>query len=141
MHSMPRSHEIACAIVLDESKRFLLQQRDDVPGIVYPGMVGLFGGHREGDESFLQCVARELHEELSYAIEPYRFEHLWSYTGPNWGYDSFLRAEYFVVHDVPVEQVVVTEGSLLIVDEDAVANLPTLTPGARFALARFFSRR
>ena len=49
----PRHREIACALIIDTCGRFLLQQRDDIPGIVCPGMVGLFGGHREGDETFL----------------------------------------------------------------------------------------
>jgi hypothetical protein len=39
----PRHREIACAIIIDTCGRFLLQQRDDIPGIVSPGMVGLFG--------------------------------------------------------------------------------------------------
>ena len=58
----PRHREIACAILIDTRRRFLLQQRDDIVGIVHPGKVGLFGGHREGDETFLKCVVREVHE-------------------------------------------------------------------------------
>ena len=72
----PRHREIACALIIDTCGRFLLQQRDDIPGIVCPGMVGLFGGHREGDETFLQCVVREVHEEISYFVAPERFDHL-----------------------------------------------------------------
>jgi len=77
----PRHREIACALIIDTCGRFLLQQRDDIPGIVCPGMVGLFGGHREGDETFLQCVVREVHEEISYFVAPERFDHLASYSG------------------------------------------------------------
>ena len=53
---------------------FLLQQRDNVPGTVHPGKIGLFGGHRECGETYLQCIVREVHEELSYFIPPERFE-------------------------------------------------------------------
>jgi hypothetical protein len=53
-----RRREIDCAIIIDAQGRFLLQQRDDVPGILQP--VGLFGGHREGSETYLQCVVREV---------------------------------------------------------------------------------
>ena len=63
-----RHSEIACAILIDTSRRFLLQQRDDVAGILHPGKVSLFGGHREGDETFLQCAVREIHEEISYFV-------------------------------------------------------------------------
>lgn len=52
--------EVASAILLDMSGRFLLQQRDNSPGILHPGKISLFGGHREAGESYLQCVVREL---------------------------------------------------------------------------------
>ena len=45
---VPAHREIACAILIDPQGRFLLQRRDDAPNILYPGKIGLFGGHREG---------------------------------------------------------------------------------------------
>ena len=54
------AREVAGAILIATSGRLLLQQRDDVAGILYPGMIGLFGGHREGAETFLECVVREV---------------------------------------------------------------------------------
>jgi 8-oxo-dGTP pyrophosphatase MutT (NUDIX family) len=127
-----KNREVAAAIVFDPAGRLLLQQRDNIPGILYPGMVGLFGGHREGAETFLECAARELHEELSYFIPPERFEPLWSYDGPDWVVSAgWLRAEYFVVRDIPIDQIVVTEGSLLVVEPAAVADLTArMTPAA-----------
>jgi 8-oxo-dGTP diphosphatase len=68
--------EVAGALLVDTLGRFLLQQRDDKPGIVSPGKVGLFGGHREGAESFLECVVREVHEEISYLVPAEAFEHI-----------------------------------------------------------------
>jgi hypothetical protein len=41
--SSVRHREIASAIVIDKFGRFLLQQRDNVVGIIHPGKVGLFG--------------------------------------------------------------------------------------------------
>jgi hypothetical protein len=32
--------------------------------------VGLFGGHREGDEAYLECIVREIHEEIVVREEP-----------------------------------------------------------------------
>jgi hypothetical protein len=48
-----RHREIACATI-DELGRFLLQQRDDMVGIIHPGMVGLAA-------IALECVVREIH--------------------------------------------------------------------------------
>ena len=46
------TRETAGALLVDIEGRFLLQRRDNVPGILYPGHIGLFGGHREGEERF-----------------------------------------------------------------------------------------
>ena len=90
-----RPREIACAIIIDTLGRFLLQQRDDVPGIIHPGKVGVFGGHREGDETFLQCVVREVCEELSYLVPPERFEHVLSHEGVDMDVDGALSVVSF----------------------------------------------
>lgn len=55
--------EVALA-VLEQQGRWLLQLRDDVPGIVAPGAWGLFGGHLDPGESPQQAVRRELLEEI-----------------------------------------------------------------------------
>ena len=135
----PNRREIACAVVIDTQNRLLLQQRDDVPGILHPGKVSLFGGHREGSETYLQCAVRELNEELSYFIAPERFEPLAirEEQDPDVGGGS-LYAEFFVVRDVPHDAIVVTEGQLLIVSRDQLALIDRkLTPSARFALGKF----
>lgn len=56
---------VAGIIVLDDG-RYLMQLRDDIPGIFYPGHWGLFGGAIEKDEGFEEALLRELSEELSY---------------------------------------------------------------------------
>jgi len=58
--------QVAIAILYCQDK-FLLQLRDNIPGIVYPGHWGLFGGHIELDESPDIAVKRELLEEISYS--------------------------------------------------------------------------
>jgi 8-oxo-dGTP diphosphatase len=139
---VPRHREIACAILIDREGRFLLQRRDNVPGILYPGKIGLFGGHREGDETFLQCVVREVHEETGYRGPPERYEHLWSYTGAEFeGDGGTLNGEYYVLRDVPFEAIRVTEGSLVVASQ---ADLPSLTqqfaPSAMAAFEMLFRK-
>ena len=128
--------EIAAAVVFDSSGRLLLQLRDDVPNILYPGKIGLFGGHREGDETFLECVVREINEELSYYLPPDRFEPLASRAGPDSEVPGgTVRAEFFVARDVPVDKLWITEGSLKIVLLSEIDQIEdALTPSARFAL-------
>jgi 8-oxo-dGTP pyrophosphatase MutT (NUDIX family) len=57
--------EVAIAI-LHTSDRFLMQLRDNIPGIIYPGCWGFFGGHIDPGETPEAAVKRELLEEISY---------------------------------------------------------------------------
>lgn len=56
---------VALAILYQQGQ-FLLQLRDDIPGIVYPGYWGFFGGHIEPGESPEIGLRRELVEEIGY---------------------------------------------------------------------------
>ena len=99
-------------------------------------MIGLFGGHREGDESFLECAVRELGEELSIQIPPTRFEYLGcrevSATTPPGG---AVRNEFFLVVDVPLDQLTITEGTLIVQERGRLQTiLDQLTPSAQFGL-------
>jgi 8-oxo-dGTP diphosphatase len=92
--------------------RFLFQQRDHTPGVLHPGKVALFGGHREGDETYLECAVRELHEELSYLIPPERFMHLKTVAGSDLDVEGgTVQGGIVVIQDIPVEDLTITEGS------------------------------
>jgi 8-oxo-dGTP pyrophosphatase MutT (NUDIX family) len=64
--------DAAAAILRDAQGRYLLQLRDDIPGIWYPGHWGLFGGAIEAGESAPQALARELEEEVALRLDPRR---------------------------------------------------------------------
>ena len=59
--------EVAIAILYRDGK-LLLQLRDDIPGIAYPGCWALFGGHIEAGEAPEIALRRELQEEIGYDI-------------------------------------------------------------------------
>jgi 8-oxo-dGTP diphosphatase len=50
--------------------KLLMQLRDDIPTILYPGVWGLFGGHIEAGETPEIAVVREIAEEIEYALPP-----------------------------------------------------------------------
>jgi 8-oxo-dGTP pyrophosphatase MutT (NUDIX family) len=54
--------------ILYRQDQFLLQLRDDIPGIAYPGYWGFFGGHLEFGETPEAALSRELLEEIGYRV-------------------------------------------------------------------------
>jgi 8-oxo-dGTP pyrophosphatase MutT (NUDIX family) len=134
--------ESAAAILLDEGGRLLMQLRDDVPNIREPGKIGLFGGRREGDESFLDCIVREIQEELGYYLPPSRFELLARWSGPDYAApEGTIHAELFLARGVPVEKLIIAEGALKIVAVDELEQVrPFLSLPTRYALDTFLPR-
>ncbi|MBG1266835.1 NUDIX hydrolase [Nostoc sp. WHI] len=61
---------VAIAILYQENK-FLMQLRDNIPGILYPGYWALFGGHLEPGETPDVAVKREILEEIGYVLPPF----------------------------------------------------------------------
>ena len=65
--------EVAIAILPCDGK-FLMQLRDNIPTILYPGLWGLFGGHIEAGETPEVAVEREILEEIGFQIKvPQKF--------------------------------------------------------------------
>jgi len=57
------------SIVMQNMKEhYLLQLRESVTGVAFPGYWGFFGGAVEEDESFTDAAIRELDEELEFKI-------------------------------------------------------------------------
>jgi 8-oxo-dGTP pyrophosphatase MutT (NUDIX family) len=137
-----RYRETTGAIIIDTFGRFLLQQRDNVVGITNPGKIGLFGGHREGDETFLECIVREIHEEIGYFVPAECFEYLRSFAGADVDIEGgSLRGHLFVARDVPVDALAITEGSLLIVEPAEINKIELkLAPTTRFALQAYLNK-
>lgn len=61
------SDAVAALLTLDDG-RYIMQLRDDIPGIFYPACWGCFGGAIEPDETPEVALQRELHEELEYEV-------------------------------------------------------------------------
>lgn len=130
------------ALLISTDGRLLMQLRDDLPHVSDPGKISLFGGRREGTESFLECVVREVHEEIGYYLPPERFELIGQYSGPDHlTPNGTLRGEVFLVRDVPVDRLRVTEGRLEIVAVNDLERINgVLARPAAYALAIFLNR-
>lgn len=105
--------EYGCAVLVDTQGRLLLQRRDDIPGILYPGLIGLFGGHREEGETLLACAVREITEEIGLPVAAERFELLLRFRGADMDIPGgTATGDCFLVTGLDVARITVTEGSL-----------------------------
>ena len=100
--------EVSLAIIyeahsIQTNPRFLMQLRDDIPGIVYPGHWGLFGGHLEPGETAEQAFTREVQEEINYLPEKYFFFRCYPC-------DEVIRHVYCTPLTVTREKLVLQEG-------------------------------
>ena len=94
--------QVAIAILYREDK-FLMQLRDEIPGILYPGHWGLFGGHLESGETAEAGLIRELEEEINYTINrPIKFG---CYSD-----ERVIRHVYHAPLTVPIDALVLNEG-------------------------------
>lgn len=93
---------VALAILFREG-RFLMQLRDNIPNIAYPGHWGLFGGHLESEETPEIGLERELFEEINFIPEtfaPFR----------SFADERIFRYVYYARLSVPVEKLILNEG-------------------------------
>ena len=68
------SQKISVAIaILHQDNQFLMQLRDDIPTILYPGYWAFFGGHIEAGETPEEAVVREIFEEIDYEMKAPQF--------------------------------------------------------------------
>lgn len=69
-----RPAEAAAALIVTADERYLMQLRDEKPGIFFPGWWGCFGGAVEPGESPQEAIRRELDEEVGWRparVEPF----------------------------------------------------------------------
>jgi 8-oxo-dGTP diphosphatase len=98
----PPMPEVAIAI-LYQNNQFLMQLRDDIPTILYPGHWAFFGGHLDPEEDPTTGVFRELQEEIGY--HPPQLD-LFERVEAN----GIIRNVYHGSLVVPVEQLDLQEG-------------------------------
>ncbi|MBS0534411.1 MAG: NUDIX domain-containing protein [Proteobacteria bacterium] len=128
--------DAAAAIIVTEDGRYLLQLRDDIPPIWYPGHWGLFGGAVDPGEDEIQALRRELREELElHSAEPIRFVGFDFDLKPT-GLQRYFRNYYEVrVSNAVLDRLVLHEGTeMRTFTGDEALSLPRLVPYDAFAL-------
>lgn len=118
----PSQPDIQVAIaILSQGDRVLLQLRDNIPNIIYPGHWGFFGGHIEVNETPYQALARELYEEIGYDIP--HAERFGIYGDRRATGEQIIRHVFHVPLTVPLSALHLNEGwDMALVPRRAVEN-------------------
>ena len=96
-----------CSIIfINSHKQILLLLRDDIPGIPYPNMWDIPGGHVENNETPEQCIIREMKEEMDLDIEGF---HLFSIIE----FDDRTEYTFWQKTDLDIAKIKLTEGQCL----------------------------
>jgi 8-oxo-dGTP diphosphatase len=99
----PEQVAVAIAILYRDGK-FLMQLRDNIPTILYPGYWALFGGHIEPGETPEIAVKREILEEIGYDL-PANFAFFGHYSD-----ERVMRHVFHAPLEVEFNQLVLNEG-------------------------------
>jgi 8-oxo-dGTP pyrophosphatase MutT (NUDIX family) len=99
-------------IIVGHDGHYLMQLRDDKPGIFYPGHWGVFGGAVDHGESPERTLRRELREELSLTVTSMRYFTEFSFDFAFCGFGRFTRSYFEVpVERSTLEDLILAEGS------------------------------
>lgn len=104
----------AHALLITNEGKVIMQLRDDLPGIVNPGLISLFGGTIKSGESVEEGLKRELRDELELNLDDYIVEKMGVYTktkeldGVDWVVHIFL------IHGVIREELNLKEGKSIV---------------------------
>lgn len=133
---------IVNALVVDTQGNFVMQKRDNKPGISNPNMVTGFGGHLDStDKTLRDGIARELREEtnLKFSNAELRYFKTYHKQPDIHGEDSYVT--YFILPNVSTEGLEVYEGQgFEIVSPDDDFDTILLSPLVRQVLEEFTAR-
>ena len=136
-----RGEDAVAAIITVEDGRYLLQLRDDIPRIFYPGHWGCFGGAVGAGEDSLAALQRELAEELEMPLSAASEFIKLNFDLTRLGQKQCYRMYYEMkVSEAEVSRYVLHEGAAMRLISPAELFELRLTPYDSFALWLHFAR-
>jgi 8-oxo-dGTP pyrophosphatase MutT (NUDIX family) len=134
--------DAVAAIISVEDGRYLMQLRDDIPHIFYPGHWGCFGGAVGDGEAPRTALKRELHEELEWEFDVGREFVNFDFDLTHLGLRKYYRTYYEVkIRETDVSRLSLHEGAeMQLLAPERLFGLP-LVPYDSFATWLHVSRQ
>jgi len=134
-HPLRGDHAVA-ALITDEDGRYLMQLRDDIPRIFYPGHWGCFGGAVGPGEGKVEALRRELAEELELETDAFEEFVTFDFDLTKLGQKKCYRTFYEVkTTAAAVSRFVLHEGAAMqLFAPNELFALPNVTPYDSFAI-------
>lgn len=123
-----------CSIIfINDDHQILLFLRDDKPGIPYPNMWDIPGGHVEADETPDQCIIREMKEEMDLDIEDFHLFSVMEFNGRR-------EYTYWKKENLDISRINLTEGQRLEWFTESEVSATPLANGFNQVVKDFFFR-
>ena len=138
-----RASSAVAAIIVVDGAGYLMQLRDDIPNIWYPGHWGLFSGAVDAGEDDIAALRRELREELELDLQTAELFVRFDFDLTPMGLARYFRAYYEVpITAAAYERLVLHEGAdMRALPGDDALSLQRLSPYDSFAVFMHHHRR
>jgi 8-oxo-dGTP pyrophosphatase MutT (NUDIX family) len=121
-------HHVASVIFINPEDKFILQRRDDKPGILNPGKVTAWGGAVEGNETPIEAAVREVAEETNLSPSQEDLEFFGEYPRNFKVKGQKVVCHVFILRNVDENSLIVREGQgFIIVDPKTNLSNPLYT--------------
>lgn len=127
------------AILISTDNEFILQLRDDIPGIASPAKVANFGGHIEDGEMPVDTIVREVYEELNIKLTKEYFKSLGYIIKKDELTGGENQAHLFLAKNINKNDLFLNEGQAIIyisIDEPLIDSM-NLSTGTMQVLSDF----
>ncbi|MDQ5928642.1 MAG: hypothetical protein QG594_416 [Bacteroidota bacterium] len=131
------------AILISTENEFILQLRDDKPGIASPGKVANFGGNIEPGETPVDTMVREVYEELNIKLNKEDFQSLGYIIKKDESTGGENMAHLFLAKNINKSDLVLNEGQAIVyinIDEPLNETM-NLSVGTKLVLDDFKNKK
>ncbi len=129
------------AVILEDFKgQFILQKRENRPGIGSPGKVAIFGGQLEQGETPIAAALRELMEELELKLNEASLAFWGRYRFPSSLTGELMERFVFVAKNIDPSGLVLHEGEAIVYADASVLERDDLSAFSRKVLHEYQTR-